>query len=410
MKKLFFLIFCGTVFVCGCSSSNCSSITIVKGPYVLYPSERGAEIRWESLEKGCAGVVVVDPATGEKKTFHGDVSRYTMAEAWERQFEMENHSMTFFDYVVKVEGLDAGKRYMYTIKGDGSNNTYSFRTAPPEGATFTFAVIGDSANFGEGFEGNMTVLARFKPDILIHTGDLQYYSHVLDSWIKFFDGYAPVFSVAAFLPVRGNHEDELEGELERYFNRFFRYPGSGTTPYNYAVQYGSGLFITLDSEARGTLFDVQSRWLSSVIDEFNSRVTDGFIVVSFHRPPYTLALHAPDLDIIHKFVPVFQSKGVNLVLTGHNHVYERFEIGGITYIVTGGGGAMLYNVNEQIEKKEAGELSGETLEVVDEIYPLRVTGVSTYHTVVFEVGNGTVHGRAVDYRGNVLDEFEISFP
>lgn len=65
-------------------------------------------------------------------------------------------------------------------------------------------------------------------------------------------------------------------------------------------------------------------------------------VVAFHQPAYTLGLHAPGETQQRLWGPVFRRHGVALVLQGHNHAYERFEVGGVTYITTGGGGSPVY--------------------------------------------------------------------
>lgn len=65
-------------------------------------------------------------------------------------------------------------------------------------------------------------------------------------------------------------------------------------------------------------------------------------IVAFHQPVYTSGLHEPSADAQRLWVPHFRRGRVALVLQGHNHVYERLELDGITYITTGGGGASLY--------------------------------------------------------------------
>ena len=61
-----------------------------------------------------------------------------------------------------------------------------------------------------------------------------------------------------------------------------------------------------------------------------------------HQPPYTAGIHRPSIAQQRNFVPLFRRHGVSLVLSGHNHSYERMVVGGVTYIVTGGGGAAEY--------------------------------------------------------------------
>lgn len=65
-------------------------------------------------------------------------------------------------------------------------------------------------------------------------------------------------------------------------------------------------------------------------------------IVAFHQPAFTAGAHAPGRVQQRLWVPEFRRGGVALVLQGHNHSYERLVVGGITYVVTGGGGAPVY--------------------------------------------------------------------
>ncbi len=73
-----------------------------------------------------------------------------------------------------------------------------------------------------------------------------------------------------------------------------------------------------------------------------ARATEPVRVVSIHQPVYTAGLHAPSRTEQRLMAPLFRRYGVSLVLSGHNHAYERIVTGGVTYIVSGGGGAALY--------------------------------------------------------------------
>jgi len=65
-------------------------------------------------------------------------------------------------------------------------------------------------------------------------------------------------------------------------------------------------------------------------------------VVAFHQPIRTAGPHPPAEDARRLWEPMFRRGGVTLVLQGHNHLYERIEADGITYVTTGGGGARVY--------------------------------------------------------------------
>ena len=71
---------------------------------------------------------------------------------------------------------------------------------------------------------------------------------------------------------------------------------------------------------------------------------DDILITVFHHPIYTVGRHEEDeKNLINTIVPLFEQYGVDIVFSGHNHSYERSVVNGITYVVTGGGGAPLYN-------------------------------------------------------------------
>jgi acid phosphatase len=65
-------------------------------------------------------------------------------------------------------------------------------------------------------------------------------------------------------------------------------------------------------------------------------------IVAFHQPVYTSGFHEPAAEARRLWAPLLRRGRVALVLQGHNHMYERLVVDGVTYITTGGGGATLY--------------------------------------------------------------------
>ena len=95
--------------------------------------------------------------------------------------------------------------------------------------------------------------------------------------------------------------------------------------------------IVLDSTAIGT---AQTAWLRRTL-----AARTGFRrIVVLHHPPYTCGGHLGSAAVRRAWVPLFQRSGVRLVLSGHDHNYQRFARGGVTYVVHGGGGAGLYRL------------------------------------------------------------------
>lgn len=104
----------------------------------------------------------------------------------------------------------------------------------------------------------------------------------------------------------------------------------------YSFTNGSTRFIMLNGNDPTS--STQRTWLERTLKSAKEPVR----IVVEHQPPYTAGLHSPSYEARTNWVPLYKKYGVSLVLSGHNHDYERITTGGITYIVTGGGGAGLY--------------------------------------------------------------------
>jgi Icc-related predicted phosphoesterase len=152
-------------------------------------------------------------------------------------------------------------------------------------------------------------------------------------------------------PAIGNHDlkGDLQGALANYFARF---PELQHSRY-YSVRMGNTLMLVLDS-ALEEISGPQGEWLSAQLDRLVSSVD--FVFLVFHHPPYTSSTDEKVFGGGHSARATEQALGKFLeerqqhirarivVFNGHVHNYERHEHGGITYFVTGGGGAHAYPI------------------------------------------------------------------
>jgi hypothetical protein len=128
----------------------------------------------------------------------------------------------------------------------------------------------------------------------------------------------------------------------------------------------------------------QLAWLEKVLDESDAQ----WLIVFFHIGAFTSRSEDfLELGTRERLVPLFEKFGVDAVFMGHRHSYERILVNGITYIVTAGGGAELYELNEPD--------------------PGSQVAVRAHHYMVIEVNGNRLVGRAVDQRGRVVDTFEL---
>jgi hypothetical protein len=100
----------------------------------------------------------------------------------------------------------------------------------------------------------------------------------------------------------------------------------------YSYDWGRIHFAALDTEAD---YATQVRWL----DEDLAATAAPWKIVYFHKPPYSSGSHGSDSALRGALAPVLAKHGVQLVLAGHDHNYERMiPQNGIQHVVTGGGG------------------------------------------------------------------------
>jgi hypothetical protein len=106
----------------------------------------------------------------------------------------------------------------------------------------------------------------------------------------------------------------------------------------YTRRTGSVQLFLLDSNR---IDDAQTAWLESRLAASDAT----WKVVAFHHAPYACGGHLGHTGVQERWIPLFERHGVQLVLSGHDHAYERFEESdGVTYVIHGGGGAPLYPV------------------------------------------------------------------
>jgi hypothetical protein len=255
----------------------------------------------------------------------------------------------------RISGLAAGAEEPYRIRlGWRTLAQATLRTNGVAGQPFAFIVFGDS---GWGSPQQYLLARRmssaeFSPDFLLHTGDLVYgHGERFHYEERFFAPYRELLSHVNFWPSLGNH-DVLTDNGEPYLG-VFDLPRNGPAELrpetNYWFDYGSARIVVLDSTLpEETLAAKVAPWLKQTLAA--APVTWKFVV--FHHPPYTCGGHPADERIQRTIVPALEAVGVDLVFCGHDHLYERTHAlrggqcvpdgQGITYIVTGAGGAPLY--------------------------------------------------------------------
>lgn len=281
-------------------------------------------------------------------------------------------------HAVNLNGLAPYSTYYYRIS---RGPIFSFRSAADSSQTrFRFGVIGDTQTYHKTHQAVITQILAAKPDTLIHLGDMNEHGESEGQWDDFFAIEAPLLATTPLFTTIGNHQRDSPNYYEA-----FHLPGN---EHWYDFHYGHAHFICLEGdgypEKAPYLSSEQLSWLE---DTLKSN-TAPWLFVYLHRAVYTSSDEEEiELALRQALVPLFERYGVNVVLMGHKHNYERLLANGITYIVSGGGG---------------GRITG-----FGPVEPAKQVAVGAHHFVFFEVDGDRLRGTAIDLEGNVIDTFEL---
>ena len=316
-----------------------------------------AEVRFgrsmESLETKVPGSDILTRVSADIDA-PGSVPRLyleTEETAKERAEEGKDHSSTTrpntYQYEAQISGLLPATRYFYAID-DGERRIaggedYFLTTSPSRGSRTPTRIwiVGDSGTGGtnqKAVHDAMRSLVERESrslDMYIHVGDMAYGDGTDKEFQeRFFDMYDPTLRSVAVWPAMGNHEGRTsrgKTGVGPYYDAYVTPTNaeaggvpSGTEAY-YSFDVANIHFVCLDShdldrKPNGAM----ARWLRADLEQTNSDWLIGF----FHHPPYTKGSHDSDREgqlreMRTHIMPILEAGGVDLVLTGHSHIYER---------------------------------------------------------------------------------------
>lgn len=314
----------------------------------------------------------------------------------------------------RVAGLGPvppGSRVEYRVAAAGVRmGPYAFVTAPKPSAeeTVRLLMFGDS---GWGGEEQVRLAAHMRLrewDLAIHTGDLAYDdASERELTRRHFHVYGDLLAAVPFFPAIGNHDVRADGGAS-YEDAFAWRPPRPAARY-YAFRWGAVQFVALDTssphddtrglrEGTGRQYD----WLKATLRAAAADSAVRWTVVYGHHPTYSHALgvsgHGSDRGLRKHLAPLYERYGVDLVVAGHDHHYERMHPiregrpvspgCGPVYVVTGGGGASRY----------ARDVQGSSLVVRHS---------RAYHFVAVRITADGLAGEAIDDAGRIVDTFLI---
>lgn len=314
-----------------------------------------------------------------------------------------------------MAGLAPDSAYTYEVHdGDEVVGGGEFRTAPDGPATFQFAVHGD--NRSDHLAHGMVVENLMGEDFafVMNTGDMVSSGEIESDWDDFFDVEDPLLANIPVYPAVGNHE-EHEGEVAIY-ERIFHLPaeesGSGEESY-YSFDYANAHFVVLDNSVnvhpwyecllQGKLYDncftnEQLAWVQVDLAKAVADSTIDHVFIFVHEGPYSSKEGRTGSAAMRGLLPEFAKSKVKVVFSGHDHYFEHGLTGnGLHYVISGGGGAPLYDLATNL----LNQLSPHDVLLNKEVHNYQIVTVEGPHIKVVT--------RDVDEL-TLLEEFEIGEP
>jgi hypothetical protein len=338
----------------------------VAGLHLQFGADASSEIvvSWHALQPVRNPRVVLGRLDGKlEQTVMAKPASYTDAKSGQAVYACH----------ATLAGLRADTRYLYAAMHDGAEPEFAtFRTAPRGQAPFTFTSFGDQGtptlgkallpppagvtapktlyvndNLGSPAAGDTTLgVERLQPLFHLFNGDLCYANLAEDrvrTWWDFWANNSRSARNRPWMPSPGNHENELgNGPIGyRAYQTYFAVPGAaGQTDVTrglwYAFTAGAVRVVSIanddvvyqdggNSYVRGYSEGAQKAWLEQELAAARGNRDIDWVVVCMHQVAVSTAdkFNGADLGIREEWVPLFDKYGVDLVVCGHEHHYER---------------------------------------------------------------------------------------
>jgi hypothetical protein len=339
------------------------------------PSPQGLHVQFGADAAKQAAVSWVSPARVSKPRLRlgkVDTGYGTQVEAEERVYTEALTGQTVFTYHANLNHLNPDTQYLYQVLNDGAAPANGmFRTGPSgRSRGFRFTSFGDQAipvKIGQGL-GPWTVNAGYivpavealDPLFNLFNGDLAYANLSDDpvaTWSAFHANDQASWANRPWMPCAGNHENEVGNGPEGYlsYQTRFALPDNGSASFRgnwYAFTVGSIRIISLNNDdvclqdgafsayrrdhvpnytandynpyINGYSHGVQRAWLERELAAASHSGDIDWIIVCMHQVAMSSAhFNGADLGIRQNWLPLFDKYGVDLVVAGHEHHFER---------------------------------------------------------------------------------------
>lgn len=267
---------------------------------------------------------------------------------------------------------------------------------------FTFVAYGDTRSDPIAHRRVIQEIVALHPEFVLQSGDLVSDGHSPKQWAEF-DRITQPLRVAriAYYPARGNHD--LGTFYPHYVPNTFD-SGDKINKLYYAFTRHRNRFIIVDSMEPYEPGSGQYVWLERELARSQKAAVSTFVM--FHEGPFSVGPHGPTPEAQRYLHPLFVRYHPRAVFCGHDHLYYRTTRDGVTYIVTGGGGAPPYRP-ENAQVAIPGDIFQRDVDGLGRPLGDAQYDALIYHAIRCEVDGPRVTATVIRPDGSIIDKFML---
>jgi hypothetical protein len=312
------------------AGADANAVHAVKGPYLTSLTDSSVDVRFELDAPEMAALVVTADGPVDAGLAHRTLQS---APAPDLRF-------------VHVTGLAPATRYSYALaSAHAPIGSGHFTTAPPPASTapVTFLVYGDDRSDPDGHRAVVRAMGNVPSDFLVNTGDVVADGSSASDWQSFFAIEEPLLRDRALFVAIGNHE-LYEDRAGANFIKYFGFPAAASPHLYGTARWGCVRFFFLNAQHDWSGGE-EREWLEQALASADHEVGLVWRIAVTHQGAWSSGPHGPSANLVTARIPeLLAAHGVDLLVSGHDHIYERGDAGTLKYIVSGGGGAPLYSI------------------------------------------------------------------
>jgi hypothetical protein len=298
------------------------SAQVTRQPYLQIPTSSGVTIRWQT-----AGGAVANLQYG------------TSVSSLTKKVKESNHKKIYHE--VRLTGLSPNTKYYYSVDGSskGTEEQY-FVTAPPSGSSAPVRIWAIS-DFGQtnsrDNERRLETVSQWRSfnnssyhaSFVLSMGDQTEDDGIFQLQHNFFDQLENVLKSSPLYTTVGNHDEhDSLFNYSRTFTLPSRAEAGGVASSHveyYSFDYANVHVVSLCTELHEIAkWEAQKEWLKKDLENNKQE----WLIACMHQPFHSGGYHASD-EVEYgqpqrsAWLPILEDHGVDIVLQGHNHVYER---------------------------------------------------------------------------------------